>query len=167
MSEERKSAVILLGHGSRVRQASDDMERIAAALQERYGYSRVACCYMSRLGPHVPDTLRELVTAGETRILVIPYFLHSGVHLRLDIPELLQQEAQKYPGVQIRLGPHLGYDDVLVGLVHRRILATGEVRDVREIVLPPRSDFPLPPGQHEFVPMTPEEARRYEADRGR
>lgn len=166
MSGERKPAVILLGHGSRVQQASGDMEKIATALRDRYGYSRVACCFMSRLGPHVPETLHDLVAAGETSILVIPYFLHSGVHLRLDIPELLQREAQKYPGIRIRLGAHLGYDDVLVSLVHRRILASIEVKDVLELVLPPRSDFPLPPDQHEFVPMSPEEAKRYAAKRG-
>ena len=104
--------------------------------------------------------------AGATSILVIPYFLHTGVHLRLDIPELLQREAQKYPGVRIQLGAHLGFDDVLVGLVHRRILGSLDAEDVREIALPPRSNFPVPPGQHEFVPMSPEDARRYAAERG-
>jgi sirohydrochlorin cobaltochelatase len=163
--EQRTLAVVLLGHGSRVQQAGDGMEQVAQALCERYGYSRVVCCYMSRLGPHLPETLEELVAAGETRILVIPYFLHAGVHLRLDIPELLQQEALKYPGVTIRLGAHLGYDDVLVGLVHRRILGSCDAVNVRELALPPRDSFPLPPGQHEFVPMSPEEARRYAAQR--
>lgn len=166
MGEERKPAIILLGHGSRVQQASDDMERIATTLRDRYGYPRVECCFMSRLGPHVPETLRTLVAAGEARILVIPYFLHTGVHLRLDIPELLQREAQKYPGVRVQLGAHLGFDDVLVTLVHRRILTSLNVDDIREVQLPRRSDFPVPPGQHEFVPMSPEEARRYAAERG-
>jgi sirohydrochlorin ferrochelatase len=166
MGEERKPAIILLGHGSRVQQAGGDMERVANALRDQYGYAQVACCYMSRLGPHVPETLRALIAAGEASILVIPYFLHSGMHLRLDIPELLQQEAEKYPGVRIRLGAHLGYDDVLVGLVHRRILGSLDSMDVREIVLPPRSSFPIPPGQHEFVPMDPEAARHYAARRG-
>ena len=166
MSEERKPAIILLGHGSRVRQASEDMERIATTLRDQYGYSRVACCFMSRLGPQVPETLHSLIVAGETSILVVPYFLHSGVHLRLDIPELLQREALKYPGVRVQLGAHLGYDDVLVSLVHRRILASLNVADVREMKLPPRSAFPVPPGQPEFVPMSPEDARRYATERG-
>ncbi len=166
MTAERKPAIILLGHGSRVQQAGGGMELVATALRERYGYSRVACCFMSRLGPHLPETLRALVAAGESRILVIPYFLHSGLHLRLDIPELLQREAQNHPGVTVQLGAHLGYDDVLAALVHRRILASMDAPDVRELRLPARSDFPLPPGQHEFVPMSPEEAKRYAAKRG-
>ncbi len=166
MTEDGNPAIILLGHGSRVQQASGDMEKVATALRERHGYTRVACCYMSRLGPHLPETLQALVQAGATRILVIPYFLHMGVHLRLDIPELLQEEAQKHPGVRIQLGSHLGYDDVLVGLVHRRILGSLVAADVRELQLPPRSAFPIPAGQDEFVPMPPEEARRYAAERG-
>ncbi len=166
MTEERKPAIILLGHGSRVQQAGDSMEMVATTLRERYGYSRVACCFMSRLGPHLPETLRALVAAGETRILVIPYFLHTGLHLRLDIPELLQREALRYPGVTVQFGAHLGYDDILAALVHRRIVASMDAPDVRDLRLPTRSDFPLPPGQHEFVPMPPEEAKRYAADRG-
>jgi sirohydrochlorin ferrochelatase len=166
MSEDRKPAIILLGHGSRVQQASGDMEKVATALREQHGYSRVACCYMSRLGPHLPETLQELIATGATSVLVIPYFLHMGVHLRLDIPELLQEEARKYSGVRIQLGAHLGYDDVLVGLVHRRIVGSLDAADVRDLALPPRNAFPIPPGQDEFVPMPPEEAKRYAAERG-
>ena len=161
MNAERKPAIILLGHGSRVRKAGDDMEQVAVALRERYGYPRVECCFMSRLGPHVPETLGRLVADGEKRILVIPYFLHSGLHLLLDIPEMLQYEARKYPGVRVQLGAHLGYDDALVGLVDRRITESLDAQDVREARLPDRAEFPVPPGQHEFVPMLPEEARRY------
>lgn len=161
MSDKKKQAVILLGHGSRVTNAGHNMEKVAAKLKASYGYKSVEYCFMSRLGPHFPETLEKLVAAGEKDILVLPYFLHSGLHILLDIPEMLQEEAARYPGIKVSLGGNLGYDDMLVALVARRVEEAAAAPDVRDMTLPPRKNFPIPPGQSEFVPMPPEEAKKF------
>ncbi len=161
MADKKKHAVILLGHGSRVTNAGQNMERVAEKLKASYGFKSVEYCFMSRLGPHLPETLEKLVTAGEKEILVIPYFLHSGLHIILDIPEMLQKEAAKYEGIKVSYGENLGYDDTLVTLVAKRVEEAVAVPDVREVKLPPRENFPIPPGQSEFVPMPPEEAKKF------
>lgn len=163
---EMLPAVILLGHGSRVEKAGGDMERVAAILKERHGFPMVEYCFMSRLPPHFPETLAGLVARGATQVLVIPYFLHTGLHIRLDIPEMMQHEAAKYPGLRLQLGGNLGYDDILVDLVRKRIDESLGVADVREIALPGRENFPVPPGQAEFVPMDPAEAKKYRSRKG-
>lgn len=137
------------------------MEQVAEGLKLKYGYNIVEFCYMSRLGPHFPETFEKCVRQGATKIMVIPYFLHDGLHLVLDIPEMMQQLAQQYPHVRVVLGKNLGFDDILVDLVEKRITDSLGFSDVRELTLPPRSTFPVPPGQHEFVPMDPEEAAAY------
>jgi sirohydrochlorin ferrochelatase len=159
-------AVILLGHGSRVEKAGGDMQRVAAILQQRHGFPMVEYCFMSRLPPHFPETLAGLVARGATRVLVIPYFLHTGLHMRLDIPEMMQHEAAKHPGLLLQLGGNLGYDDILVDLVRKRIDESHGVPDVREVALPGRETFPVPPGQAEFVPMDPAEAKKYRTCKG-
>jgi sirohydrochlorin ferrochelatase len=156
-----KEAIILLGHGSRVPDAGKHMEQVAEGLKRKYGYHIVEICYMSRLGPHFPETLEKCVEQGATDVMVIPYFLHDGLHLVLDIPEMMQELAQKYPGVKVVLGKNLGFDDVLVDLVERRIVDSAGCCDVRDLSLPPRKKYPVPPGQFVFVPMTPEDAARF------
>ena len=163
--DEKLPAVILLGHGSRVEKAGGDMERVAAILRDRHGFPMVEYCFMSRLPPHFPETLAAVAARGATRVLVIPYFLHMGLHIRLDIPEMMQQEAARYPGVRLQLGGNLGYDEILVDLVRKRIDESLGVADVREIALPGRENFPIPPGQQEFVPMDPAEAKQYRKGR--
>jgi sirohydrochlorin ferrochelatase len=154
-------AIILLGHGSRVPEAGQGMARVAERLKEKYGYPLVECCFMSRLGPHFPETLAACVRQGASRVVVIPYFLHTGLHILLDIPEMMQEEAGKYPQVQIVFGRSLGFDESLVDLVNHCIQSSESCADVRELVLPPKEKFPIPPGQAEFVPMPPEEAEVY------
>ena len=159
-------AVILLGHGSRVEKAGGDMERVAAILKDRHGFPMVEHCFMSRLPPHFPETLAGLVARGATRVLVIPYFLHTGLHIRLDIPEMMQREAARHPGLRLQLGGNLGYDDILVDLVRKRIEESCDVADVRDVPLPGRESFPVPAGQLEFVPMDPAAARKYRSCKG-
>lgn len=156
-----KSAIILLGHGSRVPDAGKHMEKVAAGLKEKYGYDMVEVCYMSRLGPHLPETFQKCMEQGATHVMVIPYFLHDGLHLVLDIPEMLQELANDYPHVKVVLGKNLGFDGVLVDLVERRIADSEDCCDVRDLVLPPRKTYPVPPGQYEFVQMEPDEAAKF------
>ncbi len=154
-------AIILLGHGSRVPEAGKDMERVAARLREKYGYQLVDVCFMSRLGPHFPEVFQKCVNLVATKVLVIPYFLHSGLHLVRDFPEMLQVEAQKFPGVTLQMGRGFGFDEMLVDLVQTRIEETRGLSDVRQMVLPPKEKYPVPEGQCEFVPMLPDEAAKY------
>ncbi len=154
-------AVIILGHGSRVPDAGKDMEKVAERLREKYGYPLVEICFMSRLGPHFPEIFEKCVKLGATRVLVIPYFLHSGIHLLLDIPEMLKEEALKFPGVSVQMGRSFGFDELLVDLLRARIEETRGASDVRELVLPPKEKYPVPEGQCEFVPMPPDEAAKY------
>ncbi len=153
--------IILLGHGSRVPDAGRHMEKVVAGLKAGYGYKMVEYCYMSRLGPHFPEVFKKCVNAGAKNIMVIPYFLHDGLHLVLDIPEMLQRVASHYPDVRLVLGKNLGFDSTLVDLVERRIVDSSGCPDIREVSLPPRNKYPVPKGQCEFVPMLPEEAAKF------
>jgi sirohydrochlorin ferrochelatase len=160
--EEQKEAVILLAHGSRVPEAGEGMECLAARLREELPDSLVETCYMSRLGPHFPEVFEKCVASGAKKIILIPYFLHSGLHLVLDIPKMMQQKAREFPGVQLILGKNLGFDECLVDLVRRRIKESRDLCDVRELRLKSRDYYPLPPGQYEFVPLPPGEAEKYD-----
>jgi len=157
----RDETIILMGHGSRVPGASRDMEEVAQRLRDKYGYPRVEICFVSRLGPHFPEIFEKCVNQGAKKVLAIPYFLHEGLHLLLDIPEMMQKEAKKFPHVKLMLGRSLGFDEGLVDLVERRIEESKDLCDVRDLPLPGREEYPVPPGQCEFVPMLPDEAAKY------
>lgn len=120
---------------------------------------------MSRLGPHYPETLSKCVKGGATKVVVIPYFLNNGLHIRLDIPEMMKEEAKKYPQVEMIFGRPLGFDPKYADIIYQRIQESLGLPDVRNLELEPRESFPVPEGQGEFVEMQPEEARRYENQR--
>lgn len=149
-----------MGHGSRVPGAGRSMEKVAQRLRETGCADIIESCYMSRLGPGFPEILEKCVEMGADEVVLIPYFLNLGLHMRVDIPAMLRREAEKYPGVKIVFGKNIGYDELLVELVKKRIVESSGLMDVREIEIE-EEGYELPPGEKEFVPMTPEEARLY------
>jgi precorrin isomerase len=166
-SQEHFDAVILLGHGSRVPGANRSMLRVAAALKEKGRYANVETCNMSRLGPHFEETFEKCVQTGARKVLLLPYFLNEGLHMKLDIPAKMQEAVRRHPHVKLVFGKNLGFDPLLVRLTEKRIEESTSLADVREIRLPDEGAFPVPPGQCEFVPMLPEEAARWREAQGK
>jgi len=142
--EQGKRAVILIGHGSRAAGADDDMERIAECLRRAAGDGIVALCRMSGHGTSFGEVFERCVRQGAKTVTVIPYFLHFGVHLRQDIPEMLREAVAKHPEVRLVLGKHLGYDDALVALVKKRIGESDALCDVRDLPISPLDRRPGP-----------------------
>ncbi|HYA15760.1 MAG TPA: CbiX/SirB N-terminal domain-containing protein [Syntrophales bacterium] len=136
MKKLNNEAIILLGHGSRIPGAGEGMEKIARRMREKLGREIIEICYMSKLGPHFPEVFEKCVDRGATKIIVIPYFLHSGLHLIEDIPDLLCEKARKYPHVKLILGKNLGFDECLVDLVIKRLEESQNLPDIRELKLP-------------------------------
>lgn len=158
-------AIIILGHGSRVPGADRSMQKLAEALREKGKYRNVETCSMSRLGPHFEDVFERCVLNGARHILLLPYFLNDGLHILLDIPSRMQEAVRRYPEVRLVFGKNLGFNPLLVQLVEERIQESMLLGDVRDLPLPEENDYPIPHGQYEFVPMTPEEAARWRAAR--
>ena len=159
-----KEAIILLAHGSRVPEAGNGMERVVQRLREKLKNRIVEACYMSRLGPRFPEIFEKCVAEGAKNIILIPYFLHTGLHMVLDIPKMMQEKVKEYPDVNLIFGKQLGFDECLVDLVERRIEESRALSDVRDLKLAAKDKYPLPPGQYEFVMVPPEEAGKYPHD---
>lgn len=135
-----KTAIILLGHGSRAAGAAEDMEKVVVQLRNDPQYEVVEICQMSGLGDHFPDIFDRCVDLGATKIIVVPYFLHFGVHLRQDVPAMMMERAKAYPHVRLILGKHIGFDDALVGIIKKRICESEGIQDIREIESKPVED---------------------------
>ncbi len=129
----KKKAIILLGHGSRAASAADDMEEIARRLREKLDYEIIETCQMSGRGEHFPEVFDRCIARGAESILVLPYFLHRGVHVLQDVPEMMREKAAAFPGVKVVLGKNLGFDECLVDLVIKRLMESWNLPDVGKL----------------------------------
>jgi sirohydrochlorin cobaltochelatase len=116
-----EETILLLGHGSRAPGASEAMEKVAEDLRAQLPGREIRTCHMELCSPSLEETLAACAGEGRTLIAVLPYFLHLGMHLRQDIPEILERAKAANPGLSIRLCPPLGYDPALAGIAAKRL----------------------------------------------
>ena len=116
-----KTAVLLIAHGSRQQAANDDLHELAARLAGQGTYPIVEPCFLELAEPELFKGGQRCVQQGATRVLMIPYFLADGVHLRRDLTAARDELKRRHPDVQFILGSPLGPNPLLDDLVAARI----------------------------------------------
>jgi sirohydrochlorin ferrochelatase len=109
--------VLLIAHGSRHTEANADLEYVAAELRRRGRYGIVVASFLELAEPGIEAGGVHCVEHGAERVILLPYFLSAGVHVRRDLTEACRRLAERFPHVQFRLaeplGRHLGLLDVV------------------------------------------------------
>lgn len=116
-----KSAVIILGHGSRSEGADKSIQRIAAEVKKRGGYEIVEQAFLQHSTPGLRETIEACVRKDAGRIVIVPFFMQSGAHVTKDVPVLIEQARKKHPGIEILMtdfaGSHPLMTEVVMDLV--------------------------------------------------
>jgi sirohydrochlorin ferrochelatase len=120
-SKPARTAILLVAHGSRQQSANDDLHELAARLSEQGTYAIVEPCFLELAEPELKAGGDRCVHLGATRVLMIPYFLSDGVHLRRDLTAARDELSRRHPNVEFCLGSPLGPHPLLDDLVAERI----------------------------------------------
>lgn len=116
-----KTAVVLLSHGSRLPEAKATLEAYQGMVKNTGLFTIVEAASLQFNQPDLPASLAAVVGMGAERIIVMPLFLYQGMHMQHDIPELLEEERKKYPGVEIVLAGNIGADERVGQIILDRI----------------------------------------------
>jgi sirohydrochlorin ferrochelatase len=114
-----ETAVVLVSRGSSDPDANADLYKVARLLWDSRGLAMVEPAFVSLAEPSVPAALERCRRLGATRIVVVPYFLFTGI-LVDRIADQVAAWAAAHPGIDARPGPHLGADPRIAGLVLER-----------------------------------------------
>jgi sirohydrochlorin ferrochelatase len=116
-----RTAVLLIGHGSRVAAANRLLRGLARRLRTAFPRFVIEACFLEAATPDIPAGVERCVARGVGRILLVPYFLYMGGHVRRDLPAAARAARRRHPGLSVRLAPHLGNDPRLVALLADRV----------------------------------------------
>lgn len=157
MTENMKTGVLVVGHGSKMPYNKEVVSTIAEKLNNRIE-NVVESGFMELVEPNIPQQVDKLKNMGMEKIIVIPAFLAHGIHTKVDIPTILRlphsheglehshshhhhhhhgdgREAKSEPidfdGEVIYLEPFEA-DDKIVDIVERRIKEITEKNDITE-----------------------------------
>ena len=113
------AALILLAHGSRDPLWHAPVQAIARRIAERAPAVPLRCAYLESTAPTLAQAVADLHARGCRRIDVLPLFLGMGRHAREDLPRLLAEQRQRFPGLHLSARTALGEDERLIDAVAR------------------------------------------------
>lgn len=126
-----KTAALLLGHGSRAKEANENMSRVVRLIREKDIFLAVEAAFLELSPPSIPQGIEACVAKGAEKIIIAPYFLHAGMHVKRDLPKAIQEEAQKYPDVKMTYAGNIGFHPVLADIVLERLREASAFDDIR------------------------------------
>lgn len=116
----RRAALLLIGHGSRVASANGLLRALAGGLRAIFPGRVVQIAYLEAAPPDIREGIERCVARGATRILIVPYFLYLGGHVRRDLPKAAAAARRRHAGLEVRIAAHLGRDRRLLAIVADR-----------------------------------------------
>ncbi len=67
--------------------------------------------------PSIPQGIDECAARGVTELIVLPYFLAAGRHVREDIPDAVEQGRKRHPQMTITVLSHVGHSESMLDLL--------------------------------------------------
>lgn len=113
--------ILILAHGSRETETESTLKEIVSMLQARNDGYVIETAFLQFSKVKLADGLDKLREQKIQDIIVIPYFLFDGVHIREDIPGEIREYVEEHPEVKISMGKTLGADPRLAAILADRI----------------------------------------------
>ncbi|MEU7301163.1 sirohydrochlorin chelatase [Streptomyces sp. NPDC007206] len=114
-----EATVLLVGRGSTDPDANAEVFKAARLLWEGRGYAGVETAFVSLAAPDVPSGLDRCRALGARRIVVLPYFLFTGV-----LPDRVRRQTEEWaaahPETEVRSAEVIGPEPELLDLVLER-----------------------------------------------
>lgn len=97
------TAVIVFAHGSTVEEANEGVRAMTAEVARRGQFELVDTAFLECTAPDLKASIAGMVQRGAKRIVVVPFFLTLGIHLRRDLPGIVGQLRLIYKDVAIEV----------------------------------------------------------------
>ncbi|MGD0224810.1 MAG: CbiX/SirB N-terminal domain-containing protein [Terriglobia bacterium] len=117
MSDESTVGILLFAHGSPVEDANRGVHELAAKIEAAGPFRYVRAAFLDGGQPDLLAGVMQAAAAGLDRLVIIPYFLTVGLHLRRDLPTLVAAAKERHPNFDIVVGQSLEGHPLMPSLV--------------------------------------------------
>lgn len=116
-----RPALLLIAHGSSQPEANADLSRLADELRQTGRFASVEPAYLELAQPDIDAGARNCLRDEVHRIILLPYFLSAGVHVRRDLTAARDRLATRFPDIEFLLAEPLGPHPLLTEIVIQRV----------------------------------------------
>ncbi len=120
--QDSECDVLVIGHGSSDKNAHDAFVHLSDTI--RPIYRNVTYCFLELDKPSIGEGTSAALDRNPKVLLMIPYFLHKGAHVKKDVAIEVSAALEKHGYKNAFMAKHLGVDEILADLIVQR---AGEV----------------------------------------
>ncbi|MEQ9671025.1 sirohydrochlorin chelatase [Coleofasciculus sp. G2-EDA-02] len=123
------TVLLIVGRGSSDPDANSDVYKLARLLWEGSGYKTVEICFIGITHPRLEEGFHRARLFLPKRIIVLPYFLFTGVLVK-KIFDITAQQQEQYPDITMTCLPEMGIQPELLSVLREREIETqlGQVK---------------------------------------
>jgi len=115
------TAAVLIARGSSNRMANSELAKMARWISESCDCAMVDIAFSGLTTPSLETVVQAQLYAGMQRIIIIPYYLFTGVLIDR-IALQMKQFSCTYPTTVFDVTDAIGLSDFILALLHRRIV---------------------------------------------
>jgi sirohydrochlorin cobaltochelatase len=129
-------ALLLIAHGTRNPAGATEMGRVVGQLRERLTGPVTAAWLEDFSEPDARTAAEQLVAAGTTHVVTLPFLVLGAGHAKTDVPEAVHEVSDSFPELSVTHARVLGLHQGLFELARNRIDAvTGDGPRGDEVLL--------------------------------
>ncbi len=129
------STVLLVGHGSRFVEGNREIEQFAANWREQNPDWHIETCFIEFAEVLLDaglDNAAKHAASNSKKVIVTPLILNAAGHVKMEIPEFIEQARLRHPGIVFVYARHLGADESILAILQRelnKVMAALDVPD--------------------------------------
>jgi sirohydrochlorin cobaltochelatase len=112
--------VLIVGHGSREDAGNQEIREFTAQWRARRPDWRIELCFIEFAPPELNTALLDVARTSQ-RVLVVPLVLNAAGHVKMEIPEAIENVRAACTQAEILLAPHLTACDPILAILKRRL----------------------------------------------
>lgn len=112
--------LLLIGHGSSDRRAREAFDFVVDSLKPCF--RSVSFCFLELDKPDILEGIRASLASSPKCLLVVPYFLHKGAHIKYDIVREINSSIKEQDPTNMYVTKHVGADNQMANIILERAM---------------------------------------------
>lgn len=116
-------ALILIAHGSKKEKSNQEFRDLVEEIKilNSKKYEKIETAFLEFVEPSIEDIVKELIKQDIKTITFYPYFLNSGKHVSIDIPNIVNSLKNEYKEIDFVVLQHFGLSKEIASIITQEI----------------------------------------------
>ena len=112
------NALILVAHGSKKDLSNKEFVKLVDEIRNKdKSFSKIQAAFLELATPSIQAACKEMIFKKMSKIYFYPYFLNTGKHVGIDLPNIIKELKESNPSVEFILLEHFGKSNKISDII--------------------------------------------------